>query len=392
MIARLFLWIDDQGKSHTIIAHSLSEVKQQLLLKGALFIAIKPKQRIYSSSFDKPALILLTRQLATMLKAGLPIIASLTLLIKEHRQLQWRHILQALKDGLLQGDPLSDLIKQQSLAFPTIYQQIITTAELTGRLEEGFANLAITLEKTYQQQQRIKKSLRYPLFLLLATLVVVIIMLLFVLPQFALIYQSFDAKLPAITQFMITLSELISQYSVILFITLIACRLSYRYYFVKRYQYYIEQTQLRLPIIGNLMINYYLSAIFQTLSLTEQSGIPLLSGLKTARNSINHKPFQRQLDAIVNDIEQGHSFNQALQPQNNFPFLVKQLIHIGEESGTLDEIFIQISQHYQQQYDEQTQRLTQKIEPLLMSLMAIIIGGLVIAIYLPIFQLGGVIH
>ncbi|QIQ21837.1 protein transport protein HofC [Zophobihabitans entericus] len=392
---RIYLWQgynqNQQYQQSEIAALSVQEARARLLLKGHLPVKIQSGPKIESRNFSRPALLLITRQLAAMLQAGLPLNSCLTLIASEHPQSQWRFILSDIEQRIAQGNTFSDSLTYYSEIFPPLYRQLIATGELTGQLEQCCYHLVIQQESSLALQKKVKKTLRYPLFLLSVSIAVTLLMLLFVLPQFATVYASFDAQLPWFTQSIISLSELLRDYFLFLPVFSLSIYLFYKKYLLLKYPYQIQVRLLQLPVIGKVLQLSYLAQIFQTLMMTQSAGIPLFAGLTATKNTLSSLVYKNILSHIQQSIEQGHSFSQSIK-QHNFPSLCYQLIRIGEESGTLDLMLEKLALHFQQQTNELAEQLSQKLEPILMLVLGIIVGGLVIAMYLPIFQLGDVIH
>lgn len=389
---RLYFWYDVNFEQQKVMASSIQEVRRKLLLQGKFAIRIKPGARITAKSFSLAQLLIITKQLATMLKAGLPIVESLQLLSQEHDSSHWQYLLDEIKQQLLKGEPLSQVLMYYADIFPPLYREIIATGELTGQLDNSFEQLAAQLEKSLQLQKRIKKALRYPLFLLSVSVIVALVMLLFVLPKFSDVYASFDAKLPFFTQMVIDCSNFLQQYWFgILGFTLTIFWL-YKHHIKQRYRQNIDRWLINLPLLGKVIQTSCLAQIFQTLAITQKAGIPLLAGLNAAANVADNSSYQQKIAQMITLIEQGQSFSYGLNRYAIFPNLCFQLIRAGEESGSLDLMLEKLALYYQEQNAELTDNLSQKFEPLLMAVLAFIIGGLIIAMYLPIFQLGNVIH
>lgn len=389
---KLYLWYDLHGKQHVIVANSGIHARQLLLGQQKIFFKLTAKGYITKRSFSCQQLIVITKQLATMLKAGLPIIETLTLISNDHPILQWQWLLNEIKQHLIEGKTITQTLRFYPDIFPIIYQEIIATGELTGQLENCFERLAEQLEKSQQLNSRIKKALRYPIFLFLMTITVSLIMLLVVLPNFKDIYQNFDAELPPFTLTIIVFSDFLRDHVLSIFGIGLLSGTIYQKYLKQRYRTIIEKQLFKLPIVGQLIITANLTQIFETLTVTQQSGIPLVTGIMTAQKTTYHNIFQEVLNNIKMTIEQGKSFSFAINESIIFPKLCFQLIMIGEQSGTLDIMLERLANYYQQHNDQLTDSLTSKIEPVMISIMALIIGSLVIAMYLPIFQLGSIIH
>ncbi|MDF7667848.1 protein transport protein HofC [Orbaceae bacterium ESL0727] len=389
---RLYFWYDSEFNQQKIIASSVQDVRKQLLLQGQFAIRIKPDVRITSKSFNLGELSVVTKQLATMLKAGLPIVESLQLLAKEHNKSYWQYLLGEIKNKLIKGDPLSRVLREYESIFPPLYREIIATGELTGQLDQSFEQLAVQLEKSLQLQKRIKKALRYPLFLLSVAVIVAAVMLLIVLPKFSDVYASFDTELPFFTQAVIHFSIFLQQNGGVILLLAILIFYLYKRYLKQKYQSKIDRALIKLPLLGKIIQTSCLTQIFQTLMITQKSGIPLLAGLSAAANTAYNSHYKYTIQQIIATIEQGQSLSYAVNQHAIFPSLCFQLIRAGEESGALDLMLDKLANYYQEQNEELTDNLSQKFEPLLMMVLALIIGGLIVAMYLPIFQLGDVIH
>ena len=389
---RLYYWYDINFVEHKIIAASQNEARRQLLLQGDIAIKFKAGHYVFSSSFKRIELFILTKQLATMLKAGLPLLEILHLLAHEHPKQHWQCLLTEIAGQLAKGERLSTVLTQHQSVFPPLYAEIIATGELTGQLDLSFEQLAFQIEASINLQKRLKKALRYPLFLLFMSVVVTLIMLLIVLPKFVDIYQSFDAELPFFTLLIIDLSYYI-QNNYGKWVGMIGLFwLIYHYHLKKSYAPKMDKLILKLPFLNSLIHTLHLTQIFQTLSITQIAGIPILSGLNAVATIMQNYHYRHVIYQIIAGIEQGYSFSAVIEQQSLLPPLCSQLILVGEESGTLDLMLKQLAEYYQEQHQTLTDNMIQLFEPLLMLILGLIIGGLIIAMYLPIFQLGDVIH
>ncbi|OCG33865.1 MULTISPECIES: protein transport protein HofC [unclassified Gilliamella] len=389
---RLYYWYDVDFNQHKIIAESSQAIKRQLLLQGKIAIKIKAGKIITPHSFNRTDLLMITKQLATMLKAGLSIIDTLQLLAQEQAKPHWQYLLLDIKQQIAKGEFLSQVLQQHQSVFSSLYCEIIATGELTGQLDESFEQLALLLEKSIKLQKSIKKAMRYPLFLLLIAMMASLVMLLFVLPKFSDIYQNFDAELPAFTQGVIDFSSYLQQSWLIWCIVFFISYFCYQRYLKVRYRRKIEMIVIKFPFIGKIIQTTCLTQIFQTIGITQKAGIPLLTGLTAAANTTNYFLYRDSISQIIVGIEQGLSFSHVLHGQRYFPNLCSQLIHVGEESGTLDLMLDKLATYYQEQNQTLTDNLSQAFEPLLMLILSLIIGSLIVAMYLPIFQMGDVIH
>jgi protein transport protein HofC len=393
----LFRWqsLDERGmlQNGEDIANDRRQIVKQLFNNQQIPLKIKIQRRLYTSDWKKPELIALITQLASLLHAGLPLVQSLTLLSKQHVNPVWRCVLNMLMSQVKEGIPLSEALKRHPYAFPDIFQQIITIGELTGKLEVCCQQLAEHQEKQWKLYSKIRKTLRYPLFISLMAIVVTLSMLLFVLPEFAAIYASFNASLPWFTQSLLTIASILAHHGPYFLVLLFT--LTFSYYRIchpqPQWQWREQHLLLRLPWITKLITATNLSQIFQTLAMTQQAGMPLFQGLNTSRLSITNLHFQHAISDAMEKLNQGIPLYQAINSSPLFTPLCQQIVRIGEESGTLEELLAKLAHWHHQQANSLADSLIQAIEPIMMIIMGIIIGGLVIAMYLPIFQLGNVI-
>lgn len=389
---RLYIWYDLDFRQYHIIATSQSDAKKQLLLQGKIAIKVKAGNFITARSFNHSELLNITTQLATMLKAGLSIIDSLNLLVEEQSKPHWQYLMTEIAAQIVKGESLSSALFIHNYVFSSLYCEIIATSEMTGKLDESFEQLASLLEKSIKLQKNLKKAMRYPIFLLSVAIIVSLVMLLFVLPKFADIYRDFDAELPFFTQCIIDIADSLQHSWHIGCIILVGSFLVFQRYINKQYRNKIEIALMKLPFVNKIIQTSCLTQIFQTIAITQKAGIPLLSGLTAAANASYHCVYRNSVLQIISGIEQGHSFSHVLHLQPCFPNLCRQLIHVGEQSGTLDLMLSRLALYYEAQNQTLIENLSQAFEPLLMLVLSVIIGGLIIAIYLPIFQLGEVIQ
>lgn len=375
-----------------IASESIEKVRYQLIMQGMIPVQIKAGAKLSASVYSLSSLTVITRQLATMLQGGLPLINSLQLLAKDHPKPQWRYLLNAIQQEVAQGTPFSQVLTQYPGVFPPLFCELMQTGELTGELDLCCLTLAEQQEKSLKLQAKIKKALRYPLFILIVAIAVTLLMLTLVLPEFAEIYDSFNSPLPYFTQLIIALSDAIRAYGFVCLIFIVLtvggyvkyCRLQ------PSWQEKEQRFILQIPLINNLLRTQYLARIFHTLSMTQRAGIILSDGLSAAANSANHFLYRQSVLNIKQKIEQGYSFYQAVVESGFFSELSCQLIQVGEESGSLDAMLAKLADIYTQEVESIAENLTQILEPLLMLILGGIVGSLVIAMYLPIFQLGNV--
>lgn len=395
-VANLYQWqaVDTFGKLQTgeLLASNASDAHQQLFSFSLQPITVKKQFRLRAAYWKNADRIALVRQLATLLQAGLPLVNSLILLSTEHSKVPWRCVLQDIARGVKEGKPLSEMLTAFPEVFPQIYQHIISIGELTGQLDRCCLQLAIQQEQQAALREKVKKALRYPLIVISIAIIVTVLMLTMVLPEFAKIYASFDAKLPWFTELLMRLSNMLVRYGpafTLLNAVLVVVYIRI-YHPQPRWRWREQSVLLRIPLLRKLVADSCLSQIFQTLAMTQQAGMTLLTGLDAAATSSSNLLFQRAITDIREQLAVGVPLHTAIGQSPLFPTLCQQLVRIGEESGSLDDILLKLAHWHNQQANELADTMSQSIEPILMVVMGVLVGGLVIAMYLPIFQLGSV--
>lgn len=390
LIQQLFYGFNIQGECKIVLINSPKTAFSQLQkLSEQPIIKIKKGSIYFSSPFKKTELIIFTTRLSTLIKAGLTLLHALKLLKKEEKKPYWIAVFDRLIYDLTQGDSFAKALSIYPQVFPTIYYEMIAMCELTGHFELGLNQLALQLTAQNELKKRIQKSLRYPLFLFCMTLLACFLILLFVLPQFSNLYANFDAKLPKITSIFIYLSNQLQQ-NFLHLILISLCILSLFWIIKHKYSAQWELTIFKLPFIGVILKTGFLASFFKTLALTQSHQIALSKALQISRKTLNSHQFQSAIFNIQQEIERGLSLSLALKKSNLFPDLCIQLIQIGEETGDLATQLHELAQYYKIQNEEKSEVFSKALEPFFMSLMALLIGTLIIAVYLPIFNLGNI--
>lgn len=328
-------------------------------------------------------------QLATLLKAGLTLSTGLALLAEQHPSSQWQALLRTLAYDMEQGITLSTSLSQWQHVFPPLYQAMIRTGELTGKLDDCCFELAYQQKKQQQLADKVKKALRYPIIIITMAVLVVFAMLQFVLPEFAAIYQTFNTPLPALTQWIITIAHYSSQWgwlAVALGLVAVAA-----HHLINQKPYWLVLRQkllLSLPVIGPMVRGQKLTQIFTVLALTQNAGIPFLQGLESVTETLANPFWSQRLALVQHDISAGKPVWLALKNSGEFSPLCIQLVRTGEASGSLDAMLRNLAHHHGEKTLAQAENLAALLEPALLVITGLIIGTLVVAMYLPIFHLG----
>jgi len=332
----------------------------------------------------------LIRQLATLLKAGLPLAESLALLAEGHPHAGWRAVMMALHHRVLSGQPFSQALREWPQIFPALYPALMEVGELTGQLDVCCSELAQQQNRQQQLWQQVTKALRYPLFILLVAVAVTCGMLLFVLPEFVAVYASFDAPLPAFTAAVMQLSATLQAWGFPLAVGLSLLLIAW--YQIRRrsagWQRREQAIFLRIPLLCGLWRGSQLTQIYTILHLTQRAGLTLLQGLVATEVTLSSLLWREAMAGLQQHIAQGNPLHQALINHPLFTALCGQLIRVGEEAGALDLMLARLAEWHEGETRKRAETLAASLEPVMMVVIGGIVGALVIAMYLPVFGLG----
>ncbi len=392
--ALLFRWqaMDKSGAmiQGAFFCQNQQEVMEMLLAKGLMPLTLSSGKRYRAKEWQWQQKIALFRQLATLLKAGLTLSASLRLLGDEHQHPGWQALLSQLQTSVAEGTPFSTALALWPEVFPPLFPALMSVGEVTGRIETCCQQLASQQERQQQLQKKVAKALRYPLFILLLALMVSVGMLVFVLPEFISVYQAFDAPLPAFTAGVVALAEWLQEYGLTLPVAAAILGFSWRWQTQRSsgWQRREQRWLLGLPLMGKLYQGGLLSRIFMTLALTQQAGLTLLQGLQAVEKTLAPLLWREVIQQLQRHIASGHPLHQALRQHPLFSPLCYQLIKVGEESGSLDSMLARLGNMHEEMTNDLADNLAAAVEPLMMVITGVLVGALVIAMYLPIFNLG----
>ena len=375
-----------------------NQVKAELRKQGVNVSRISRKSQSilskYSGRIKAMDIAMISRQIATMLSAGVPLVQTLRLLSSSHEKTSVRDLLAGICAEVESGIPLSQALKKHPIYFDALYCDLVAAGEQSGALEQIYDRIATYREKAEALKSKIKKALMYPAAVMGVAIIVTTILLLFVVPQFEEIFKSFGAELPAFTQVVINLSRFMQRAWYIFFAVIVGAI----FLFVRAHrssQKLRDQTDkamLKLPIIGMILHKACLARFSSTLATTFAAGIPLVDAMVSAAGASGNALYRDAVMAVRNEVMAGMQMHIAMRTVEVFPDMVTQMVMIGEESGSIDDMLTKIAGIYSQQVDDAVDGLATLIEPLIMVVLGVLVGGLVVAMYLPIFKLGSVIH
>jgi type IV pilus assembly protein PilC len=398
----IFIWqgVNRKGKKlqGEMAAQSLIELKAQLRKQGITPSKVKKKPKpLFGLGGDKkitPAdIAVITRQIATMLTAGVPLVQSIDMIGKGHDNGNMRKLLGDISNKLQAGIPLSECLREHPKYFDDLYCDLVHSGEQSGSLETIYDRIATYKEKAEALKAKIKKALTYPIAVMIIATVVTSILLIFVVPVFKDIFDSFGAELPAFTLLVIAISEFMQSYWYIGLAAIFVAGYIFKNMHQKSLAFRdsVDKQILKLPVIGDLLEKAAVARFARTLSTTFAAGVPLIDALESAAGASGNAVFRDAILDIRSEVSAGMQMNLAMRNSNIFPDMVIQMVAIGEESGAVDDMLAKVANVYEQQVDDAVDSLTSLLEPLIMAVLGVVIGGLIIAMYLPIFQIGKVV-
>ena len=395
-----FLWEGTDRKGNKIkgksMASSEDAVRADLRRQGVVPSRIRKQgKKLFSAStkITTADIAIFSRQLATMLAAGIPLVQSFEIVGNGHENPGMQKLILAIKGDVESGSSLAQALAKHPLYFDDLFVNLVESGEQAGALETLLDKIATYKEKTEAIKKKIKKALTYPAAVLVVALVVTIILLVFVIPAFEELFQGFGADLPAFTRMVIDLSEFVRAKGWILAIAAISAVASFLY-FKKRsrpMRHFLDRSALKTPIIGPILRKAAIARYSRTLSTMFSAGVPLVEALESVAGATGNIVYEIGVLQMKDEVATGQRLQQAMENTDLFPNMVIQMIAVGEESGSLDEMSAKVADFYEEDVDNAVDNLSSLLEPMIMAILGVLVGGLVIAMYLPIFKMGSVI-
>lgn len=357
----------------------------------------KPKDLLENIKFFRPKVkgkdvVVFTRQLSTMIDAGLPLVQCLQILARQQDNPTFKEMLTAIQADVETGTTLADSMRKHPKVYDSLYCNMIEAGELGGILDTILQRLATFKEKAMALQKRIKGAMTYPAICLGICLLVLAVILIFVVPVFDKMFKDFGSTLPAPTQMVVNLSNAVKSYWWAIFgIVLLFIWIFKKYYNTERGRLQVDHMLLWSPVIGDLVRKVAVSKFTRTLSTMLQSGVPILDALGVVARTAGNKVIERAIVRVSAAIAEGRPIAEPLEESQVFPPMVVQMINVGESVGALDTMLEKVADFYDAEVDQAVDNLTAMIEPFMMVFLGGVIGGLVVAMYLPIFQIASVV-
>ncbi|MBV1928366.1 MAG: type II secretion system F family protein [Gammaproteobacteria bacterium] len=373
-----------------------SLIKAQLRQQGIITKSVrkKPKDLFGSAKAIKPGdIATFSRQMATMMKAGVPLVQSFEIVSEGADNPNMKKLIDDLHADVAAGNSFGSALRKFPQHFDNLFCSLIEAGENSGSLDTLLDRVATYKEKSEQLKRKIKKAMTYPIAVIIVAIIVTAILLIKVVPVFADVFSGFGADLPAFTLFVVELSDFAQKWWFVIFATLIAIGYAFKTARLRspKFSDAVDKAMLKLPAVGAILENAVVARYARTLATTFAAGVPLVEALGSVAGASGNAVYRDAILQVQADVTTGLTIHTALKATDLFPVMLLQLTSIGEESGSLDEMMEKAADHYEEAVDNAVDNLTALLEPLIMSVLGVLVGGLLIAMYLPIFQLGQVV-
>ena len=376
---------------------SISLVKAHLRKQGVIPTKVKKKSKPLLGPRKKAIkpmdIANFTRQLATMMKTGVPLVQSFEIVADGLDNRTMAELVETIKNDVAGGDSFASAIRKHPKYFDDLFCSLVGAGEDSGSLDTMLDRVATYKEKTEAMKTKVKKAMKYPITIILISIVVTAILLIKVVPTFENIFASFGAELPVFTRMVISLSEFVQEWWFMAFIVSALAATAYQQAMQRseKFVHSVDRLMLKLPVIGPIINQSAVARFARTLSTTFAAGVPLVNALESVAGATGNIVYEEAVYKVRNDVTSGQQLQFAMKSTGVFPSMLIQMVGIGEESGTLDEMLDRVATRYEDEVDDSVDSLSAMMEPLIMSVLGVLVGGLVMAMYLPIFQMGNVV-
>lgn len=397
----IFVWsgTDSRGKKlkGEETAKSAALLKTELRRRGINATTVKPKPKPLFGAAGrtiKPREIaVFSRQIAVMMAAGVPMVQGLDIIANGQANPRMKNMLLDVKTNIEGGSSLAESMRKYPVQFDELYTNLVKAGETAGVLDTVLDTVASYKENIEAIKGKVKKALFYPAAVLVVAFIVTLILLIFVIPQFESVFANFGAKLPAFTLMYVNLSRFVTQHWLIMIVIIVGAVGSTILIYKRspKFAHFIARASLKVPVVGQILTQSAIARFARTLGVTFKAGVPLVEALDSVSTATGSPIYNEAVKKIRGDVAVGHQLQFAMRQTELFPNMVVQMIGIGEEAGALDTMLFKIAEFYEQEVNNAVDALSSLLEPFIMIIIGLIVGGMVVAMYLPIFQLGNVI-
>jgi type IV pilus assembly protein PilC len=394
-----FLWEGKDRRGNKVrgksIAASEAALRADLRRQGVAPTRVKTQSSAFRSGgkVSNEDIAVFSRQLATMMSAGIPMVQAFEIIGNGHEKPAMQKLVLDIKANIEGGSTLHESLAKHPLYFDDLFVNLVEAGEQAGALESLLDKIATYKEKTEALKKKIKKALFYPTAVLVVAVIVSVILLIFVIPQFESLFKGFGADLPAFTQMVVNLSRFV-QHDGWLIALIVGGGIYGFLYFKKRsrnMQRGLDRLMLKFPIIGPILVKAAIARFARTLATMFAAGVPLVEAMQSVSGATGNIVYQEAVLRMKDEVATGQRLQRAMENTGLFPNMVVQMIAVGEESGSLDTMAGKVAEFYESEVDNAVDSMSSLLEPLIMAVLGILVGGMVIAMYLPIFKLGSVV-
>ncbi|MCP5139898.1 MAG: type II secretion system F family protein [Chromatiales bacterium] len=393
-----FTWEGTDNRGNKIrgktMASSEAAVRAVLRKQGVVPVRIRKESTLFKGGKVTPGdIAIFSRQIATMLAAGIPLVQAFDIVGAGHDNPAMQKLILGIRADLESGTALAEALGRHPLYFDDLFVNLVTAGEQAGALDTLLDKIATYKEKTEAIKKKIKKALFYPAAVLVVAFIVTLILLIFVIPQFESLFKGFGADLPAFTRMVIDLSAFVQSKGWAVGLVMGAGGAFYVYTKKrsKKLREFEDRLFLKLPIVGSILVKASIARFARTLSTMFSAGVPLVEALQSVAGATGNIVYEKAVLAMRDEVSTGQRLQRAMENTGLFPNMVIQMIAVGEESGSLDEMSAKVADFYEADVDNAVDSMSSLLEPLIMAILGVLVGGLVIAMYLPIFKMGSVI-
>ena len=376
-----------------VVAKDEQDARAKLARRRIKVISLHKKKKVREKKITQGDITVFTRQLATMMKAGLPVMQAFDIVAKGHSNAAMTKLLMEVRNDIEQGTSMANAFRKHPKYFDAFYCNLVDAGEAGGVLESLLDKLAVYKEKTLAIKKKIKSALTYPIAVVVVAIVLVMIMMMFVLPEFKKVYDGMNAPMPALTQFMMGISDFMVAWGWLVIIIMIAAVAGFIQWHKRSpdLQKRVDGMLLKMPIFGNIVEKGTIARWARTTATLFTAGVPLVEALDSVGGASGNIIYEEATRSIRNQVNQGTSLTTAMSSTDLFPNMVLQMTSIGEESGALDDMLNKAAEFYEEEVDNAVATLSSLMEPIIMVVLGSIIGVILVAMYLPLFNLGNVV-
>ena len=372
-------------------------LRAELRRQGITPIVVKPKPKplfgAAGSRITAKDIAIFSRQIATMMKSGVPLVQSLEIIGNGQKNLRMKNLVEAVRVDIEGGSSIYESMSKHPVYFDELYRNLVRAGESAGVLETVLDTIASYKENLEALKGKIKKALFYPAMVIAVAILVSSIMLVFVVPQFEDVFKNFGAELPAFTQLIVKFSRFMVSWWWLMLIATIGTIVGFVFAYKRSpgFQHFLDKVVLKIPVIGAIMHNSAVARFSRTLATTFKAGVPLVEALESVAGATGNSVYEKAVWRIRDDVSVGYPVNMAMKQVNLFPHMVVQMAAIGEEAGALDTMLFKVAEFYEQEVNNAVDALASLLEPMIMVIIGVMVGSMVVGMYLPIFKLAAAV-